>query len=645
MKSKTSFFNTTIFKKNISHYWPVWALFLCYLIFMLPIRIWLSASDYQNYYGDITVPDVARQYQTIGNVVSSAVIPIPYFLFAMVAALVVFSYLYNARTANMIHALPVNRFELYVTNYISGIFFLIVPELIVFLAAVIVSLANQITSIEYLFWWLLCTVGVSFFAYSMAVFVVMFTGLLLAMPFYYLILNFLYVGCYYLLHLVEQVLCYGLGENSWNPGKSCVLSPMYYMNNNLRARVLYDNETGYATGISITGGHLVLIYTIVGIVLVAFAYQLYKKRQLECAGDLISIRAVKPVFRWGMAFCCGILFALLVTGAIENARGTVNDYSCMLIFTIIGCAIFFWVAEMLLQKNFKVFAKKRLLEWAVLAVLSVGFLTLFEFDAFRIERKLPQENEIEMAFVNMDFPVEVAREDLSRLLSVHQQIIDSKKAYQENEKAADGKYYYTTIRYYLKNGKDIERRYAIPVTEEYLSDETSPAAQIISWEKNTECMKKQILGRCYKDNRYYAGSVDLYADTGETWTYYFEQEELDEIVDAVMADIEEGNYDQYQIMSTQPDTEYYINGLSLLYYNQNSQYDMWSYCYNYRQYKQQKNGSETSASIEAVMDSNRYITFGPECKHTIEALKKLGITNEKWQLFTRTAYDKLQAEM
>lgn len=32
MKSKTSSFNTTIFKKNLTHHWPIWIVYLCYLI-------------------------------------------------------------------------------------------------------------------------------------------------------------------------------------------------------------------------------------------------------------------------------------------------------------------------------------------------------------------------------------------------------------------------------------------------------------------------------------------------------------------------------------------------------------------------------------------------------------------------------------
>ena len=33
MKSKTSCFNKTIFRKNMTRFWPVWAVYLAYLFF------------------------------------------------------------------------------------------------------------------------------------------------------------------------------------------------------------------------------------------------------------------------------------------------------------------------------------------------------------------------------------------------------------------------------------------------------------------------------------------------------------------------------------------------------------------------------------------------------------------------------------
>ena len=38
MKSGTSFFNSTLFQKNLTRYWPVWALYAIVWIYALPVR-------------------------------------------------------------------------------------------------------------------------------------------------------------------------------------------------------------------------------------------------------------------------------------------------------------------------------------------------------------------------------------------------------------------------------------------------------------------------------------------------------------------------------------------------------------------------------------------------------------------------------
>lgn len=639
MKSKTSCFNTTILKKNISHYWPVWVLFLCYLLLVLPGDIWLDAT---NKYSYEMVSETGRQYQIIGSAIRVAMEPAPIFLFAAVAAMMVFSYLYTAKNANMIHALPVNRFELFVTNYVSGILFLLIPEIVAFVTAVIVCLANQLTYIEYLFWWLLCAVGVTFFAYSMAVFIAMFTGLIFAMPLYFMIVNYLYVGCLYLIHLVKSLLCYGLLENEWNPGKSCILSPLYYLNNNLRARVIYDN-TNTASGVRIDGCQLVLIYVAVAVVFIVVAYQLYKRRQIEYAGDFVSIGIVRPIFRWGVAFCGGTCLAVCATAMLKDARGIVNCFPLMLVCTLIFGGICFWLAEMLLQKNFKVFRRKRMGEWAVVALASVAFLLLFELDLFGVERRLPKAEEVEAAFVYMDYPLQVEEEDISELIALHRQVISHKKEYQQNVKDKDGKYYYTTFRYYLKDGSMLERRYELPVTETYLSDPSSPTATILAWEKQEERLKMQMFGMDYKNNKYYSGYIDLFSEDGDSKTYYFEEEQLTQILEALEKDVEEGNFNAYQMYSEQQEKEAFANGIGLNYYNRNNSYNMWDYFYRYREYM-----SETqevgSAHEQVSADNSIYINFGEDCVNTVETLEKLGIVNEEWHLYTYKEQESLKAE-
>lgn len=46
MKSKISCFNKTIFKKNVTHFWPIWLVYMGYLVFALPVNLWLNMANY-----------------------------------------------------------------------------------------------------------------------------------------------------------------------------------------------------------------------------------------------------------------------------------------------------------------------------------------------------------------------------------------------------------------------------------------------------------------------------------------------------------------------------------------------------------------------------------------------------------------------
>ena len=86
----------------------------------------------------------------------------------------------------------------------------------------------------------------------------------LAFPVYYVVVNYLYVGCWYLINMVIESVCFGV-SNNWNPGKSCILSPIYYLTNNLRIQSVENSE--YVTvGIEFKGAYLLGIYAVAGVV-------------------------------------------------------------------------------------------------------------------------------------------------------------------------------------------------------------------------------------------------------------------------------------------------------------------------------------------------------------------------------------------
>ena len=50
MRSKTSYFNETVFWKNITHFWPVWLIYTILLLCMVPLRLLVNSGiSYEGY--------------------------------------------------------------------------------------------------------------------------------------------------------------------------------------------------------------------------------------------------------------------------------------------------------------------------------------------------------------------------------------------------------------------------------------------------------------------------------------------------------------------------------------------------------------------------------------------------------------------
>ena len=87
MKSKTSCFNRTIFKKNFTHFWPLWLLYQIYLLVVIPVWVWQKAASPYYYYGTGNEDTTYRMYQLVELAVHRMIPPLPVFFFAVAAAL------------------------------------------------------------------------------------------------------------------------------------------------------------------------------------------------------------------------------------------------------------------------------------------------------------------------------------------------------------------------------------------------------------------------------------------------------------------------------------------------------------------------------------------------------------------------------
>ena len=158
--------------------------------------------------------------------VYNAINPTLLFLFSAIAAIALFSYLYQARSAHMIHALPVCRESLFITNICSGLCFLIIPQLISFLASIFVCFFLRMTHLEGLLHWLLLSLGMTLAAFSLAVFTAMITGHTVAALVLFGIVNFAFVAVRTQVLCIMSTISYGMTLD-FDFGD--MLSPLYFL--------------------------------------------------------------------------------------------------------------------------------------------------------------------------------------------------------------------------------------------------------------------------------------------------------------------------------------------------------------------------------------------------------------------------------
>lgn len=616
MKSKIFCFNPTLFKKNITHYWPIWILFQAYLIFCIPVGIWTNLKTFLTW--DYTEKEA--QYLALRDALNMGISATPFFVVAIIAAMALYSYLYTAKAANMFHALPVNRCELFVTNYVSGICCLILPEVVTFVIAVFVCVANQMTCIQYLLWWLLYAVVMTVFAFSMATFVAMITGQMFALPIYFVVANFLYVAIRYILSMMVNLICYGI-QTGWRPGNSGLLSPWYFLETHITLEARYDDDLKKYIGLKFSGETYLVVYAVAAVVFVIAAWLLYRKRQIETAGDVISVNWVKPVFRWGVALAGGCMISVMCTQSLLTINH-IPVFISVVIFTIIFGFLFFFAAEMVLRKSFKVMSKKIFVEWSAFTLVSIVCLTVIHFDVFGIENRVPDASEVKNAFLSLDYPVEYTEDDIEELLAIHEKFIQEK---QELQKISPKDTSYVVIRYILKDGNIISRQYPILLNEKTVHAKEGVIADVVKIQQKPENILRELFGTAYQENQYMSGYVEMYDESSNTINVSLTQEESGEMAKAIMEDIQDGNLNNIvDIYDGKNAPQNYQNGILLNVYNKENTFSTSDYYYNYAYYNTYKDESSSSKGI--------YITFNENCEHILELIEKLGMEQEDRQL-------------
>lgn len=486
MKSETSyskrFFYPTLWKKNMTRFWPIWALYGVCWLFAMPIYL-LTQNDGRTFFATHAV----RQFAAYGSLTAAVV-------FGLLSAMAVFSYLYNNRSAGLIHALPVRREGLFCTNYLSGLSFMLLPTAAIFVLTALAEVVKGCLDLQALGAWLASQIMMTLFFYSFAVFCAMFTGHILALPAFYGILNGLVAGLALIIGNMVQQFVYGYagGNMDW----VLWLTPVAKLGSEVR--VYYEEASARLVGLGYA-----LVYAVVGLVLAALALLIYRRRHLESAGDVVTVRWVRPIFKYGVAFCTALALGTFLY--VFFGFGLTGAWA-LLGFMLLCGAVGYFVAEMLLKKKFNIFAGS----WKGLAVFSlclVAAVSGLELDVTGYERWVPDPEQLVSVSLQGGYssPTDMGRYDtiettdpelIRAVTELHQVVVAEKGrfengaggyGYENNAVLPDG----TVVRevqtmgsrtlsfaYETIGGSHIYRRYDISVTAEDLKDPDSLASKL-----------------------------------------------------------------------------------------------------------------------------------------------------------------------
>ena len=493
MRSGTSCFDLTVFKKTVARFWPLWAAYSAMWLIFLPLQGLMllrvqaggthagDAAGYMENFASFTVVNWAEQgvYMAL--------------FFGVLAAMAVFSHLYSARSANLFGSLPVRREGLFLTHYLAGLSFMIVPNAAVFLLTLAVEAAGGFVSMTGLLSWLGVICGECLFFYSLAVFCGMFTGHLLALPAFYAIFNVLAYGVLELLSTVLRAFYYGFaGFSDWVYEAAAWLTPVL----KLERVMWYEWERAVAAdGAAITtmGRERVLsaeglgtvgIYALAGLALAACAFLLYRKRRLESAGDVVSVKCMRPVFKYGVALCAGLALGI-ATAAVVYMREA-GLIAAILAWGVIG----YFAAQMLLDKSFRVFKK-----WKGAAAVAAVFAALFVvagFDLTGYETRVPDpeavrtvavdglnaiymHDDADSIHITVDDPGRIELITALHRAAVGQRDEDSVQATNREEGAPAVTSVRLELRYTMKDGSTMGREYYVRLDAGELDQEGSAA--------------------------------------------------------------------------------------------------------------------------------------------------------------------------
>ncbi|WP_408006625.1 DUF6449 domain-containing protein [Pseudalkalibacillus sp. A8] len=454
MRSKTSWFNKEMMIQSFRSVGWVALIYLTGLLLAVPMRILMiwSSENQHNYYNHY---ENVFAYSSEIQLVLNLLIPV-------LLAIFLFRFLHVKNASDFMHSLPIKRTDLYNIYVGMGVLYLVLP--VVVTGLVLLAMQGVMDFQDYysmldVFQWMGYTLVITLLIFTTGIFVGTVTGLSAVQGVLAYILILFPLGITGLLFMNMTYFLYGFSTD-------------YYMSNQI---IRFSPISAFADSLSKRNDELlnaleIIIYLIISAILYFAGMQVYKRRNLEGVSQAFVFKPLKPIFKYGVTFCTMLL------GGVYFSE-TQHAFSWLIVGYVLGAVVGYLIAEMLLQKTWRVLAHlKGLFVYAGLIAISILFL---QFDVTGYENKIPELENIDQVFIGRhafkyqeeelsvhspDYSNAVLtdKENIQAIQRLHQYLIEQKDMFIP--------YHYQTrnifIAYELENGEKVIREYRIKETEE-----------------------------------------------------------------------------------------------------------------------------------------------------------------------------------
>ena len=626
MKSRTSFFNRTLLRKNITRFAPLWGIYLLCLLMGLGLMYMESDRRVVNFW---FASYMAQCIQVMGVV---------NLFYAPVTAMLLFGDLFNSRMCNAIHAMPLRRETIFATNVVSGLLFSLIPTAVMGLLSVPLLMGTVVRGAWKIaaLWFVGANLEFTCF-FGMAVFCVFCAGNRLGFTALYAVIN----GGPYLVWALADMLytpmLYGVVTPSrlvkkLTPIAQMVDDTFVEVENYNDLRILFDGrEKDMVAAFWVDGNYVNLfLFALVGLAFMALGLVLYRRRQLECAGDAVAVRALAPVFQIAAAVAGGAAAVLFLEMFFSYRLRT--DSVVIYGMAVCGMVVGWFAGKMLLERSTRVF---RLRNWIGLGAMVTVFLvslTLTHYDIFGIETRLPRVEKVSSVTLNANGEITLTeKSDIEQILRLQEMALEDRleasgmypASYVESVGRShitmpeegftygeEGVYdemehhYYAdliSITYTMENGRQIQRRYTIwasfeegEIIREYAS----------RWET---VWKNARAG--YRDEIDLERIIEVSVDGQRFPEELKTQKKIQELMDAIRADCDERT--MYQ------DT-YYHNGRFVI--PVENEYDDRDFYYDSSLYLDITTYTHKGKDLTGM-----YLRIFPDSRHTLRWLRDNGM--------------------